>query len=49
MDYDDDEFENSINIQWTQEQAKDLRIGFTFLGLVVLFVIAITCWFFWPK
>lgn len=49
MDYDEDEFENSIRIQWTREQKKDLKIGFTFLGIVILFIIGITIWFFFPK
>lgn len=45
-DEDEDYAYGLTEIEWNKRQRKDMVVGFTFLGLVILFIIGLTIWFF---
>lgn len=44
--YDDDYIMGLTEIEWGKKQRKDLSIGFTILGLMLLCVAGAIVWFF---
>lgn len=44
--YDDDEYVSPARKRWEERQAKDVRIGFICLGLMLLCVVGAIVWFF---
>lgn len=45
-DYDSNEPIGLTQIAWTKAQKKNLKLGFFFLALVIMGVIALSVWFF---
>jgi hypothetical protein len=45
MQFDDDEYVGLTQIEWDRKQKKNLKIGFAFLGFIILFMVAVSIWF----
>ena len=47
MDNEDEDYAYGLTeIEWDKQQRKSLKIGFSFLGIMILSIIGITIWFF---